>query len=255
MVNKRNIRLLIEYNGSNYHGWQSQGKNQNTIQDILEIALKKILAEKVTVLGSGRTDSGVHALGQVANFKTNSTLDVLSLGKALNNLLPRDIIIKEASDIGEDFNARFKAISKEYRYTILNRPYSSAFHYQQVWFIPNQLDLKAMREASKYLIGEHDFNSFRSLKGAARNSEIIDKNCVRSVSKLEIKEEKNFIEITIAANGFLRYMVRNILGTLVLVAKKKIPPEEVEVILGKKDRKFAGPTAPPYGLCLMKVEY
>ena len=143
----RNIKLVIEYDGSNYCGWQSQVDNNKTIQDILQSALGKILDEEIKVTGSGRTDAGVHALAQVANFRTTSTLNPYSIQKALNSLIPRDIVIKDAQEVAEDFNARFNAKLKEYRYTILNRDYPSAFSWQRSWFIPHKLDLNSMRKA------------------------------------------------------------------------------------------------------------
>ncbi|MFB3884710.1 MAG: tRNA pseudouridine(38-40) synthase TruA [Thermodesulfobacteriota bacterium] len=244
----RNIRLLIEYDGTNYLGWQIQPKG-STIQGMIEEKLERITGERVHVIGSGRTDSGTHAFGQVAHFKTRSQLDVRSIQKALNSLLPSDIVIREAEEVEEDFHARRAAKSKVYEYRILNRELRSAFHHPYAWHIPQKLDLEEMRRVSRILIGEHDFSSFRSVGTPTRTA-------IRKVMRAEWKRgEDGFIRFEIEASGFLKQMVRALIGTLVEVGRGKIDSKDFQKILDSKDRKKAGPTAPAHGLFLREVKY
>ncbi len=244
----RNIKLLIEYDGTNYLGWQVQAKGV-TIQGVLEEKLAVLTREKVHLIGSGRTDAGAHALGQVANFKTRSALDVNTIQKALNSLLPADMVIREAEDVGEDFNARRSAISKVYQYRILNDPIRSAFNRQYAWHIPQRLNLREMKRASQILIGEHDFSSFRSVGTPT-------KTAIRKILRAEWRRYRGrVLQLEIEANGFLKQMVRAIVGTLVEVGRGKIDVDEFRRILGSKDRSHAGPTAPAHGLFLKEVRY
>jgi tRNA pseudouridine38-40 synthase len=244
----RNIKLLIEYNGTNYQGWQVQPKGL-TVQGMIEEKLALITGEAVHLIGSGRTDSGVHALGQVASFKTKSQLDVHSIQRALNSLLPPDIVIQRAEEVEEDFHARKQSKSKVYEYRILNRNLRSAFHREFTWHIPQMLDLEEMRKATRMLIGEHDFSSFRSAGSPARTA-------VRRVIRAEWKKGRDgLIRFEIEANGFLKQMVRALVGTLVEVGKREIDSEEFRKILDSRDRKEAGPTAPAHGLFLKEVRY
>jgi len=251
----RNVRLTITYDGTNYCGWQKQkrefrGVKERTIQGTIEETLGKLLQEKIKLIGSGRTDSGAHAFGQVANFKTKSILSLKEMGKGLNALLPRDIRIKKIIGAPERFNSRYDALSKTYQYLISRQ--DSPFLLNYAYFCPYKLDLSAMRKASGFLIGKHNFSSFQ-----AAGSKI--KKSVRSIEKLSIRKKKttcsDLITIKIEASGFLYKMVRNIVGTLLEVGKGKIAPQEVKKILHKKDRKFAGPTAPAKGLYLKEVRY
>ncbi len=251
----RNVRLTISYDGTNYCGWQRQkgefrGVKKRTIQGTIEETLEKLLREKIKLTGSGRTDSGVHAFGQVANFKTKSILSLKEIGRGLNALLPKDIRIKRVISVPERFNSRYDVLSKIYHYVISR--HDSPFLLNYAYFCPYKLDLSAMRKASGFLIGKHNFFSFR-----AAGSKI--KNSVRSIEKLSIRKKKttcsDLIIIKIQASGFLYKMVRNIVGTLLEVGKGKISPGEIKKILYKKDRKFAGPTAPAKGLYLKEVRY
>jgi tRNA pseudouridine38-40 synthase len=244
----RNIRLLIEYDGTDYQGWQVQPKGP-TVQGMIEEKLTLITGEAIHLIGSGRTDSGVHAFGQVANFKTKSQLDVHSIQRALNSLLPPDIVIQKAEEVEEDFHARRQSKSKVYEYRILNRDLRSAFHHEYAWHIPQKLDLEEMRKATRILIGEHDFSSFRSVGSPTRTA-------IRRVIRAEWKRGRDgLIRFEIEANGFLKQMVRALVGTLVEVGKGKIDSGEFQKILDSRDRKKAGPTAPAHGLFLKEVKY
>lgn len=244
----RTIKLTIEYDGTEYLGWQTQ-PNGKTIQGSLEDCLRQITGERIHVIGSGRTDAGVHALAQVAHFKTKSPIDIQSLQRALNSLLPKDILVKKVEEVGDDFHARKKAMSKVYEYRILNRPLRSVFHRHYAWHIPQKLNREAMEKATHYLIGEHDFSSFKSSGTSSRNF-------IRKVLRAEWKRgREGILCFEIEANGFLKQMVRTIVGTLVEVGKGKISPEEFKEILLSKDRRKAGPTAPPHGLFLKEVKY
>ena len=251
----RNVKLTISYDGTNYCGWQKQkgefrGVKKRTIQGTIEETLGKLLQEEIKLIGSGRTDSGVHAFGQIANFKTKSNLSSKEMGRGLNALLPQDIRIKRVITVPERFNSRYDVLSKTYHYVISQQ--NSPFLHNYSYFCPCKLELSAMRKASKFLIGKHNFSSFQ-----AAGSKI--KNSVRSVKKLSIRKKKttcsDLIRIKIQASGFLYKMVRNIVGTLLEVGKGKIASQDVKKILDKKDRKFAGPTAPAKGLYLKKVRY
>jgi len=244
----RNIKLLIEYDGTNYQGWQVQPKG-STIQGMLEEKLGLLTGESIQLFGSGRTDSGVHALGQVAHFKTDSQMDIRSMQRALNSLLPRDIVIQKIEEVEEGFHARKHSKSKVYEYRILNRNLRSAFHRGYVWHIPQKLNLREMKKATQNLVGEHDFSSFRSVGSPTRTA-------VRRVVRAEWKRgREGFIRFEIEANGFLKQMVRAIIGTLVEVGKGRMNAEEFRKILESKDRKKAGPTAPAHGLFLKEVKY
>jgi tRNA pseudouridine38-40 synthase len=244
----RTIKLLIEYDGTNYLGWQVQAKG-STIQGAIEEKLKQITGESIRLIGSGRTDSGAHAFGQVAHFRIESRMNASSIQKALNSLLPQDIVIQKAEEVKDDFHARKKAKSKIYQYRILNRDFRSAIGRGYVWHISQKLDLKAMRQATRHLIGEHDFSSFRSVGTPT-------KTAVRKIIRAEWKRSADgLLRFEIEATGFLKQMVRAIVGTLVEIGKGKINPEEFRRILESKDRKQAGSTAPAHGLFLKEVKY
>jgi tRNA pseudouridine38-40 synthase len=216
---------------------------------VIEEKLALIVGETIHVISSGRTDSGVHAFGQVANFKTKSRLDVRSIQRALNSLLPSDIVILKADEAEEGFNARKGCKSKVYEYRVLNGELRSAFHHKYAWHLPQRLDLEKMREAAQMLIGEHDFSSFRSVGSATRTA-------VRRVIRAEWKRSRDgLIRFEIEANGFLKQMVRAIVGTLVEVGKGRITSKDFLNILESRDRKKAGPTAPAHGLFLKEVKY
>jgi len=244
----RNIKLLIEYDGTNYQGWQVQPKGP-TIQGVLEEKIGLLTGEPVQLFGSGRTDSGVHALGQVAHFKTQNRMDIRTIQRALNSLLPHDIVIQKVEEVDEGFHARKHSKSKVYEYRILNRNLRSAFHRGYVWYIPQKLNLTEMKKATQSLIGEHDFSSFRSVGTPTRTA-------VRRVIRAEWKRGRDgLIHFEIEANGFLKQMVRAIIGTLVEIGKGRMKATEIRKILNSKDRKKAGPTAPAQGLFLKEVKY
>ncbi len=253
----RNIKLTIEYDGTNYCGWQIQkvcdaspggAKIKKTIQGTIERTLEKILKEKIALIGSGRTDSGVHALAQVANFRTNSKIAPLNLKAALNSNLPADIRIKSAVKADLAFHSRFQAKSKLYRYRILNKNIPSVFARNYCHFIPYFLDWRMMQGEGRALVGRHNFSSFQAKDKKERNP-------FRTVKKLRTFRKNGEILIDIESNGFLYNMVRNIVGTLIEAGRGKLDKGAVKEILEKKDRKFAGPTAPAKGLCLVKVKY
>jgi tRNA pseudouridine38-40 synthase len=244
----RNIRLLIEYDGTNYQGWQVQPKGK-TVQGLIEEKLALLTGETIHLIGSGRTDAGAHALGQVAHFKTKNYMSLSSIQRALNSLLLPDIVIQKIEEVDEGFHARKHSKSKVYEYRILNRELRSAFHRGYVWHIPLKLDLKEMRKATEALVGEHNFSSFQSVGSPTRTA-------VRRVIRAEWKRSRDgLIRFEIEANGFLKQMVRAIIGTLVEVGKGKISSEEFRRILESRDRKMAGPTAPAQGLFLKEVKY
>lgn len=243
----RNIKFIIEYDGTNYAGWQIQ-KNAKSIQGTLESALKRIIGEKVRLISCGRTDSGVHAIGHVVNFKTKSKIPLSNLQRGLNSILPRDIVIKEVKEVALNFNSRFDAKSKVYRYTILNRSYPQALCRNYFYYIPYKLDLDMVKREAKCLVGRHDFKSFQAADKKERSS-------IRTIKKLEVKRKKDVIEVEIEADGFLYNMVRNIVGTLIEIGRGRFKAGSMKKILKAKNRDLAGPTAPAKGLCLAEVKY
>lgn len=245
----RNLKLALEYDGTNYAGWQIQkSRKQKTIQETVEKALAKILQENIRLVGSGRTDAGVHALAQVANFKTNSDIAVKKLQVALNGLLPDDIVVSKIKEVDSSFHSRFSAKAKVYRYTILNRAYSSALLKDKVYFFRHRLNIRRMREEAKVLLGRHNFKAFQA-------STDKDLSPVRTIKSLKITRNKDLVYIDIKADGFLYNMARNIVGTLIEVGRGKFKRGELKKILLSKDRRLAGPTAPARGLCLVEVKY
>ncbi len=243
----RNIKLIISYDGTCYHGWQCQ-PDLITVEETITRTAEKILNHRVKLYGGARTDSGVHAMGQVAKLFIESKIDKKSLLKGLNSLLPRDIRITSIEEVDEHFHARYSAKSKIYVYTILNQEFESPFYSRYVWHIPYPLDVVSMNRAVKFLKGEHDFSSFK------KKNEIYKKN-IRNILKAGVKKRGNFIYIFIEATGFLRYMVRNITGTLALIGSKRLDIDSMSEILVSKDRDMAGPTAPARGLFLKEIIY
>ena len=241
-----NIKLVIEYDGTNYAGWQQQ-KNGITIHEKLSKAIEKVINEDVALLGSGRTDAGTHALGQVANFKTESNIPIYNLVQAINSYLPKDIVVKSAKKVPEKFHSRYSAKSKIYRYTILNSKERSAIGRNYSLHYSMYLDVEKMRKASKVLMGKHDFSTFKS------KSEVI--SSVRTIMKLEIKKQGNFLVFTVEADGFLYKMVRSIVGTLIEVGRGKMTIVEFKKIVRSGARAKAGNTVAANGLCLLKVKY
>ena len=243
----RNIRLTIEYDGKCYNGWQKQPDKLN-IQGEIEQAIYNITQEEVDLIGSGRTDAGVHALGQVANFKTNSALPIEKLALAINSQLKSSIIIKKAEEVDERFHSRYTAKQKTYRYIINNSKTGTAIYRNLEYCFPVKLNVEKMVEAAKYFEGEHDFKAFKSSGTSGKNS-------VRTIYKAEVRQNGERIIIELTGNGFLYNMVRIISGTLLDVGLGKIEPNEIPDIIEKKDRTKAGKTLPAHGLYLVKVQY
>ena len=243
----RNIKLTIEYDGKEFNGWQKQ-PNKLNIQGTIEKAIQEITGEEVELTASGRTDAGVHAWGQVANFKTNSILPTNKFIIAINSKVKKSIVIKEAEEVDEKFHSRYCCKQKTYQYIINNAPVSSAIFRSLEYHIPQKLNIEEMKKAIRFFIGEHDFAAFKSSGTSSKSS-------VRTIYNAEIKEEGNKIYINLTGNGFLYNMVRIIAGTLVEVGTWKIPAELIPNIIDSKDRKQAGKTLPAHGLYLVKVEY
>lgn len=243
----RNIRLLLAYDGTPFLGWQVQPQGP-TIQSILEEALGRITGHETKVKGSGRTDAGVHALGQVANFRTVSRMSPESFVSALNGTLPPEIAALAADEVAPTFDAQFSAVEKTYRYRVFNSMVKSPFEQHRSWQVPVGINVDAMREAAAYLIGKKDFSSFRAVGCAASKP-------VRMMKNIIISKEGAVITIELTADGFLRHMVRNIVGTLLGVGRGRFSTGDFATILDARDRTRAGIAAPPHGLYLVKVVY
>jgi len=248
MPNKmRNIKLTLEYDGTNYHGFQSQ-KNAKAIQDILEAALSDVLGKKTKVISSSRTDSKVHALCHTANFKTASELPLTAMKVKLNEVLPKGIVVKDMWGAHLGFHSQFDAKSKVYRYTILNRDCRSPLYDKYSHLVKYKLNINLMRREARCLVGRHDFKAFQA--SAAKEGPT-----VRSVKAVNIKKDGHFIYITIEADGFLYNMVRKIVGTLIEIGRGRFKPGSARMILCSKGKRLSGPTVPARGLCLIDVKY
>jgi len=243
-----NFKITIEYDGSAYHGWQRQAADR-TIQGEIENALMIMTGDSITVIGSGRTDAGVHALNQTSNFRCATSLTPEAFLKGLNSLLPEDIVITSCKVVPEKFHARYDVKSKVYHYRILNRLLPTAISRQYAWHIRKKLDLGAMKEALCCIIGSHDFKAFEGT-GSPRVSTV---RCILNADL--IKTDHDYMVLKIEGDGFLKFMVRNIVGTLVDVGLGKITPDDFKQILISKDRNLAGITAPAHGLFLIEVKY
>ena len=256
-VAMRNIRLLIAYDGADFHGWQRQ-PHTPTIQEALETRLAKITGGPVTLYGSGRTDAGVHAAGQVANFKTLCPIPCRSLVKALNDALPAAIRVRKAEEAAATFHARYNAASKTYRYRILQAPFCPPFLARYVDHYPYPLNCRRMAKAARLLEGEHDFTSFAGSDPAGKDKRKKREDAnVRQVfeSRIVTGRTLSLVVYEIRGSGFLYHMVRNIAGTLLEVGNGKLRPEDIPAILEARNRGQAGATAPACGLCLVRVEY
>ncbi len=252
----KNVLLTISYDGTNFSGWQKQPKRR-TVQGEIEKALTTLCHSKIAINGTGRTDAGVHAWGQCANFKGEFGIPVERIKDALNNLLgtgrraivPRDIFIKDVSLVPEDFHARFSAREKTYVYKIRNHPSFDIFQRNYCQQVTVPLDLKLMIEGSRLLEGRHDFKSFQASGGEEKET------TVRTISSIKIESEEDFLTIAVTGDGFLYNMVRIIVGTLVETGKGNMPPSQIADIIAAKDRQLAGPTAPAQGLYLAEVNF
>lgn len=241
----QNYKLTLSYDGTDFFGWQKQAEGR-TVQGVLEECLGKITQKNITVIGASRTDSGVHAQGQAANFKAILGIEDDQLLRALNSLLPEDVRVTSLKKADKNFHARKMAKSKVYQYRIFNSPHISPFLLRYVFHWVSSLDLGSMRKAASLFVREADFTPFSSFRLP---------NSVRKVMRSEVEKKGDEIVYTVEAGGFLRYMVRTMVGTLLEVGKGKIPPEKIEDIFREKKRTLASPTAPAKGLCLVEVSY
>ena len=252
----RNVKLVLRYDGTDFSGWQIQ-PNARTVQGVLAEAVAQVVNHPVRLTGAGRTDAGVHALGQVANFPTDSRISLDSIWRGVNSLVRPDIRIDFVEDMPAQFDARRSAIRKTYRYSVAVEKFADALRRRTVWSIGKPLDIERMQAAATVLTGQHDFSSFR----AAGSNE--DKSPVRTLESLTIEElpadvrtgTARTVSIEVTSGGFMYKMVRNIVGTLVACGHGILDPNQVQNILKARDRALAPPTAPPHGLCLLYVEY
>ena len=244
----RNVKIIVQYDGTRYSGWQSQEHDENTIQGKLTAVLTRLLGEAVELAGSGRTDAGVHALGQVANFKTRSEMSCVELLENLNHYLPEDIGVISIEEVDARFHSRLNAVRKTYRYHIWNSPVHAVFDRRYTWSIEQHLDVSAMRRAAAELIGTHDYKAFSSIKRGKKST-------VRTIEAIEIEQTGADITISFTGNGFLYHMVRILTGTLVEVGLHKKTQEDMQAILASLNREQAGVMAPAQGLFLVNVEY
>lgn len=242
----RNLKLTIQYDGTKYCGWQKQ-PNSSGIQGTIEYAIYEITKEKVNIIGSGRTDAGVHALGQVANFKTNSNIPAARIPDALNAKLPKDISIIDCQEVSDDFHSRYSATGKIYRYLIYNKPYRSPLYKDISYHVRYDLDIEKMRVEAQSLLGTHEFKGFMSSGSSVKDT-------VRTIHNISIEDSGDLIVLEVEGNGFLYNMVRIIVGTLVDIGRGRID-KPLEEIIASQDRGEAGHTAPAHGLFLKKVHY
>ena len=241
------IVLILEYDGSNYCGWQSQ-LSRCAIQDKLEFALTRVACEEIRVITAGRTDTGVHARYQVVHFDTTVKRPLTAWVRGVNALLPKDIAVLWANEISEDFHARYNAYARHYQYLLLNRPVRPGFNFQKVGWFHQPLDLVKMQSGADKLIGEHDFSAFRAAECQAKSP-------VRKLMRLDISRHGHLIVFNLTANAFLHHMVRNIVGCLVYIGKGKYPPDWTQTLLESSDRTLAAPTFSAAGLYLTGITY
>lgn len=243
----RSIRLIIEYDGTAYSGWQTQ-PNGLAIQQVVEEAIQKVTHHKVSLRSSGRTDAGVHAVAMPAVFQTETTIPLKAYIDGTNRFLPNDIAVKAATEVSPEFSPIRDALAKHYRYTINTATIRSPLNHFYAWHVRENLNMEAMKKAADSFIGTHDFGSFRASNCGACTSK-------RRIDFVNIEKRSDFITIDVTGGGFLKNMVRIMVGTLVEIGKGRFNPEYVESLLKNPDRKRAGATAPAHGLCLIKVYY
>jgi tRNA pseudouridine38-40 synthase len=243
----KNIKITIEYNGSGFSGWQRQ-LNGISIEEIIDTALSKVTNEKIKLFGASRTDAGVHARGQVANFITNSVIPADKYPAVLNGKLPKDIVILQGEEVPLNFHARYHTIGKTYSYTILNRKIRPAYMDNYVAYCQYDLNFENMELACKHFLGTHDFTAFKSKGGSVKTS-------TRTINKIELLRDDQIIKLIIKGDAFLYNMVRIIAGTLIDVGRGRIPHSNITDIILSKDRTRAGKTAPASGLCLEQIYY
>lgn len=244
----RNIKLVLQYDGTRYSGWQSQEHEENTIQGRLTAVLSRLTGEEIHLAGSGRTDAGVHAAGQIANFRTESPLSCQELLASLNHYLPEDIAVLSAEEADPRFHSRLNAVRKTYRYRIWNSSVPNVFERKYLFTVEDALDESAMKEAAALLCGTHDYKAFSSCRRGKKST-------VRTVERIVLERKGSELDLSFTGNGFLYHMVRILTGTLIEVGLHQKQPEDMTKILASLRRENAGFTAPAQGLCLMSVEY
>lgn len=244
----RNIRLLLQYEGTRYQGWQRQNTLENTIQGKLEKLLTKMCGETIEIQASGRTDAGVHAVGQVANFHTNCEMSLEQMREYINTYLPEDIAVIDVSEAAPRFHSRLNATGKCYCYRVINRKIPNVFWRRYALEVPEKLDLKAMESAAEQLLGEHDFKAFTSAKKGKKST-------IRRIDRIAIEQHEDMLIFTFEGNGFLHHMVRILMGTLLEVGMGKRTAESIKDTLESQNRACAGYLVPAKGLTLMKVYY
>lgn len=244
----KNFKLIIQYDGTKYKGWQRLSDNDDTIQGKIENVLSRLTNEKIELIGSGRTDAGTHAENQIANFKTVSNLSSFEILDYCYEYLPHDIVVKTVEEVDTNFHSRYNAKSKIYLYKICNKKRHDVFTRKYSYHVKDKLDINKMKEAAEFFIGEHDFKSFTSLKSKKKST-------IRKIYSIKFEVIDDNINIFFHGNGFLYNMVRIIVGTLLEVGLGKIPPQDIKKIMEAKDRSLAGPTVPAQGLFLMEVKY
>lgn len=243
----KRYKMIVAYDGTNYNGFARQPE-VTTIQGMLEKAISKITQEEVLTLGAGRTDRGVHAMGQCVTFDSETKIPVFKLARAINSQLPPDIVVQSVEEVDSSFHPRFGAKRKTYRYKLLNTPVPDPFNYRYALHYPYPLDVEKMQEAANHMVGEHDFACF-----CASGSTV--KDTVREIYSIEVKREGNLVWVDVCGNGFLYNMVRIIIGTLLYANEGKLSTAEISEIIQGKDRKKAGPTVPPQGLTMLDIIY
>ncbi len=241
------LKLTLEYDGAQYNGWQLQ-RNAPTVQGAVEAALQRLLNQAVRVRVAGRTDTGVHALGQVVAFPLEREIELPRFQRSLNAVLPEDIVVKHLEKVPDSFNPRRDAVSRTYQYRIWRRPWRSPLWARSSWHVPYPLDVEAMSQAATLVIGDHDFSSFQG-------SDSVERNPHRTLFRSELRQEGDFLLYDVEARSFLRHMVRNIVGTLVDVGRGALSVEDFASLLAARDRTRAGLNAPPQGLFLVEVKY
>lgn len=244
----RNLKIIIQYDGSRYKGWQKLGNNTNTLQHKLEKTLSELLREEIELIASGRTDAGVHAENQVANFYTNSNISIEKLLDFCYRSLPQDIVVKKVEEVEESFHSRFNVSQKVYTYKIHNSKIHDVFNGKYTYHVKEKLDIEKMKEAAEFFIGEHDFKSFTALKSKKKST-------IRKIYSIDFKISGENIDIIFTGNGFLYKMVRILAATLIEVGLGKFPAADVKRIMNEKNRSLASDTAPAHGLFLTNVIY
>ena len=244
----RNIRIKVAYEGTRYQGWQKQESSDNTIQGKLELLISRMCGEEIAIQGSGRTDAGVHARGQVVNFHTNSAMGIQEMLAYMNQYLPEDIAVVDIAEAAERFHSRLNARGKRYSYRIWNSDIPNVFYRRYAYTVTEKLDLEAMQQAAKYLLGEHDFKAFTSAKKGKKST-------VRRIDSIAIRREGDLLTFTYEGNGFLYHMIRILTGTLLEVGMGKREPASMLELLEARNRELAGPLVPGKGLMLEEVFY